>query len=126
MGDLLVVPIWLLERMAMMPCRPRLALMNPMAAKAKILLHPGSALLAGTGCPLFQAQSAADIVHNDWMNVPRHIHARVVLPIRSPTRPREAPITNVTNEIVACLSGRWNVGCCMRRASASDIYVHGH
>lgn len=107
----------------MMPCTPRLALMNPIATKLSVFVHAGSPLSSAMlppippliprpnmptpPCPLFHDASAAAIVKSAWMNVPRTSHLRVWLPILSPRRPMKAPRLKVMREVRACWSALW-------------------
>ena len=113
--------------MPMMPWRPMLTLMNPIAANVSAFVHTGSARESVTlGWPLFHAHRAAAMVNSAWRNVPMKSHARVLAPMRSPMRPMNAPATKVVIEVRACLSARWKVvsrcpgGPWKRRASARD------
>ena len=59
----LVVANWVFTRLPMIPCRPILALMNPMQANVRAFDHAGSSRESATeGCPLFHTQRAADMV----------------------------------------------------------------
>jgi hypothetical protein len=66
---------------------------------------------------------AAAAVKRAWMKVPRMSQARVLLPMRSPMRPKNAPPRKVRTETRACRSARRKeksvVEGAKRRASAS-------
>ena len=94
--------------MPMIPCRPRLALINAIATNVSAFDHAGSPRISATEpCPLLNAVTAAAMVKSAWMNVPMKSQARVFAPMRSPMRPRDAPAMKVSTDVSACWSARW-------------------
>lgn len=114
-------------RLPMMPCSPTLALMKPTVTKESALVHAGSKRSVATLIwPLFQIATAAAIVKSAWMKVPSMSHARERGPMRSPSRPMNAPALKVRSEQSACWSAMWNVwsaGLEKRRAIASASWT---
>lgn len=104
-----VVVNCVLTRFPIIPCKPILALMNPMHTNESVLVHAGLARESATlPCWLCHIEIAAAIVKTVWMNVPNASHNRVLQPSLSPRRPMKAPKINVSTEQSACWSAIWN------------------
>ena len=109
-GDLLVVVNWVFTLFAIIPCKPKLKLINPTPTNAPASVHNASPLLSATlASPPRHRASEAAIVKRDWRNVPRMSHRRDLHPIWSPMRPREAPKMKERREVRASWSALWKV-----------------
>jgi hypothetical protein len=98
----LVVPKWVLSLFAIIPCKPRLALMNAIQTKDRRLDHARTPLVETLGWPLFQIAMETTAVNSDCTNVPETSHIHVNGPILSPMRPREAPMLKASSDAKAC------------------------